>query len=56
MKHAIAVYMATAGAALAHPGHGALEGAAHWVLSPLHGLGLVVLAGVVWALQARRKE
>ncbi|MDF0600230.1 hypothetical protein P1J78_05760 [Psychromarinibacter sp. C21-152] len=55
MRHAIAMFALTAAPALAHPGHG-VEGPAHWALSPLHGLGLVGVAVVLWALRARRKE
>ncbi|MBT9384210.1 hypothetical protein KM176_10095 [Pseudooceanicola sp. CBS1P-1] len=46
-----------AGAASAHPGHDpALSGAAHWVFSPAHGLGLLALAGglALSALRPRR--
>jgi hypothetical protein len=39
----------TTGVALAHPGHGTTEGdtAAHYLLEPVHGLPLLLLAGAV---------
>ena len=56
-KLAILTYLAISTAALAHPGHGAAlpdEGAAHWLLSPAHGLGLIALAAVLWAVRHHR--
>ena len=41
---------------VAHPGHDeALTGAAHYALSPAHGLAVIALIGVV-ALVLRRKN
>ncbi|WP_425101325.1 hypothetical protein [Tropicibacter sp. S64] len=41
---------------MAHPGHdAALTGAAHYAFSPIHGLGVLVLAGAV-ALVLRRGD
>ncbi|EAU46678.1 MULTISPECIES: hypothetical protein [Salipiger] len=60
MKKALAFWLASASAAFAHAGHDAAlpaDGAAHWLLSPLHGLGVLALAGILWmVLRARRKE
>ncbi|ANT59515.1 hypothetical protein AYJ57_03520 [Salipiger sp. CCB-MM3] len=60
MKKAILIWAASASVAAAHPGHDAAlpaDGAAHWLLSPLHGLGVLALAGVlVWRLYAARRE
>lgn len=47
MKHAITVYLATATAALAHPGHGEAPG--HWLTQADHIIGLAVL-GIVGGL------
>jgi hypothetical protein len=49
-KTAILIYLASAMAAVAHPGHDAAlptESAAHWLFSPLHGVGVIALAGIV---------
>ncbi|MBY6003084.1 hypothetical protein KUV62_04145 [Salipiger bermudensis] len=60
MKQAIAFWLASASAAFAHSGHDAAlpaDSAAHWLLSPLHGLGVLALAVILWAvIRARRKE
>ena len=60
MKKALAFWLASASAAFAHAGHDAAlpaDGAAHWLLSPLHGLGVVALVGILWlVIRARRKE
>lgn len=58
MKYAIPALFLSATAAAAHTGHdAALNGAAHWVLSPMHGLGLIAVAGLLYTLRsARQKE
>ena len=59
MKYGIPIYLILTGAALAHPGHDPAlpaDTAAHWLFSPLHGLGVVALAAVLWGLRHRRKE
>ncbi len=58
MKYFTLALLFGATAAQAHTGHdAALSGASHWVLSPMHGLGLIAVAGVLYALRtARRKE
>ncbi|KGM87029.1 hypothetical protein rosmuc_03330 [Roseovarius mucosus DSM 17069] len=63
MKYAITIYLAGAGAALAHGGHDLSlpqEGLAHWLAAPVHAPGLILLAAVlgglaVWRV-ARRRE
>lgn len=58
-KTAILFYLASAMAATAHSGHDAVwpaQSAAHWALSPLHGLGIIGLAALaLLALQWHRK-
>lgn len=58
MKYVSLALLFGATAAQAHTGHdAALSGASHWVLSPMHGLGLIAVAGVLYTLRtARRKE
>lgn len=58
MKYTTLALLFGATAAQAHTGHdAALTGASHWLLSPMHGLGLIVAAGVLYTLRtARRKE
>jgi hypothetical protein len=60
-KLAFAVTFASLAAApvLAHTGHDPVlgNGVAHWLFSPLHGVGVLALAGVLFGLRAlRRKE
>lgn len=56
MKKLIALTTLAPLPAFAHSGHdAALSGVAHYVFSPLHGLGVVALAGVV-ALLLRRAD
>lgn len=43
------IYLASAMTALAHPGHDTAlpaESAAHWLFSPVHGLGVFTLAAI----------
>lgn len=58
MKYFTLALLFGATAAQAHTGHdAALSGASHWLLSPMHGLGLIAVAGVLYVLRtARRKE
>ncbi|PRY87713.1 DUF6732 family protein [Donghicola tyrosinivorans] len=58
MKYTTFALLFGATAAQAHTGHdAALSGASHWLLSPMHGLGLIAVAGVLYTLRtARRKE
>lgn len=58
MKYFTLALLFGATAAQAHTGHdAALSGASHWLLSPMHGLGLIAAAGVLYSLRtARRKE
>lgn len=53
-----AVLSSTASLAAAHPGHDPAlpSGAVHWLVSPMHGAGVIALAVVLYALRARRKE
>lgn len=49
-KTAILIYLASAMVAVADPGHDAAlpaDSAAHWLFSPVHGLGAIALAGIV---------
>ncbi len=47
----------TATPVLAHPGHdAALSGVAHWAFSPLHGLGVIVLACLIALLRRRVRD
>lgn len=60
-KLAFAVIFASLAAApvLAHTGHDPVlgNGVAHWLFSPIHGVGVLALAGVLCGLRAlRRKE
>ena len=50
-----AIWLASAGAALAHPGHDAAvaEGAAHWLTTPSHWI-VLALAALVATEIARR--
>lgn len=57
MKYAITIYLAGTGAALAHGGHDQAlpqEGLAHWLASPVHGQGLILLAAVLGGLAVWR--
>jgi hypothetical protein len=60
-KLAFAVTLASLAAApvMAHTGHDPVlgNGVAHWLLSPLHGVGVMALAGALFGLRTlRRKE
>ncbi|EIE50140.1 hypothetical protein AL036_02245 [Salipiger aestuarii] len=58
MKYAISAFLLTASAAMAHEGHDAAlgDGAAHWLLSPLHGVGVLALGAVLLlVIRARNK-
>lgn len=58
MKYAFPAFLLTATAAMAHDGHDAAlgGGAAHWLLSPLHGVGVLAVAAVLWlVIRARNK-
>ncbi|ARE82270.1 hypothetical protein RTM1035_11480 [Roseovarius sp. TM1035] len=57
MKYAITMYLAGAGAALAHPGHDLnlpQEGVSHWLAAPVHAPGLILLAAVLGGLAVWR--
>jgi len=60
-KTAILMYLASAMAAVAHPGHDThlpADSAAHWLLSPMHGMGALAVVGLValvWALGRSRE-
>ncbi|WP_210877007.1 hypothetical protein [Roseovarius autotrophicus] len=61
MKHAVIIWLASAGGAFAHEGHDMTlpqEGAVHWLMAPVHAPGLVLLAVVLAGLallRARRR-
>ncbi|OUD10244.1 hypothetical protein BVC71_01650 [Marivivens niveibacter] len=51
-KIATSILMLSATSAAAHSGHdAALSGVAHWTLSPLHGLGVIALAAVLFGIR-----
>jgi len=54
MKHAITIYLLSAGAALAHGGHeeALAQGDVHWLTSPDHAI-VLGLAGFALGLVAR---
>ena len=60
---AILIWLGSATAALAHSGHDAAlpaGSAAHWLLSPAHGLGALGMAALAYVLwdcrRARRRD
>lgn len=56
-KTTILIYLSSATALLAHPGHGAAlpaDTAAHWIVSPAHGLGVIALAAGVFLAWRQR--
>ena len=58
-KLATALLTLSATTAVAHTGHDTAlcDGIAHWTLSPLHGLGVIALAAVLYGVRSYlRKE